>query len=118
MKESSNNQNINISKSKNVKIGDVNLEINRESGQNTSLSNSETLQSEISDLIAKGKTQKAIEFFLEKSGKNSDSYEEGIILLNRLNRVQTESRLDIISAENRNLELNKINSALLKLIKK
>ena len=65
-------------------------------------------------LISEGKTKNAIELLLEHTKEiDSTTYNELILHLSRLNSVEREMRIGVISREDRNLSMNRINMAVL-----
>jgi len=72
------------------------------------------IKNEINELISKGKTKKAIDFLLDKTQSNQK--EEVIILSNRFNEIKRKQRMGVITPQEEQLELNRINSSILQII--
>lgn len=71
------------------------------------------LKDEIDNLLAKGETQKAIAILLNNT--LSKRKEEVILLSNRFSEIKRKQRIGIISSQEEQLEVNKINHSLLQI---
>lgn len=116
MKKEKNIQSINIKNSQGVQIGDLSINSSKDKIEEKERKHTKKIEL-IHKLVSNGDAKLAIDELLKIFKNYPKKYETGIILLNRLNRVETENRLGIIDNANKNLEINKINAAILELVR-
>ncbi len=84
--------------------------------QQPASNNNTDIKLQVKQLIATGKTKKAIELLLNYSQKNGLDDNSIILQSSRFNGLSREQNIGIISNENYSLSLNKINAALLSIV--
>ncbi|MFK7980266.1 MAG: hypothetical protein AB8G86_09820 [Saprospiraceae bacterium] len=78
--------------------------------------NKQQIKNNINDLLSKGEAKKAIDFLLGKT--QSRQKEEVIILSNRYIEIRRKQRIGIVTLQEEQLELNRINASLLQITDK
>ena len=113
----SNQQSINISNSQNVSVGNITLNARRENDESNLAKTPHEEVENIRTLIAEGKVREALEVFLAFAKGNDGIYEQLILLLGQLSKVETESRIGILEKNDERIQTNRISTSLLELTK-
>lgn len=111
-----NNQNIKISNSNNFNIGNIHASINDNNPEKEESKKKLHIEkNKLKKMIAENDLQGVIDNLLQQSIKK-DYLNQLIILNSRLNQVNTEKRINIISNSESQININNISNSLLQLI--